>query len=103
MVESHYAAGGAAHTWSAKTDSGVYNFEAGPSLYSSMRSRGKSANPLAHVFQAIGEDLELIEYDNWNIFLPEGHWDSKVRSSLTALECGWVWNAFSLINIIELI
>ncbi|GMH42356.1 hypothetical protein BSKO_10275 [Bryopsis sp. KO-2023] len=78
VVESHYAAGGAAHTWSAKSKSGIYNFEAGPSLYSGMMSRGKSANPLAHVFQAIGEDLELLEYDNWNIFLPEGHWDAKV-------------------------
>lgn len=78
-MESHYAAGGAAHTWSAKSKDGIYKFEAGPSLYSGMATRGKSANPLSHVFQAIGEDLELLEYDNWNIFLPEGHWDAKVR------------------------
>lgn len=80
VVESHYAAGGAAHTWTARSKDGIYKFEAGPSLYSGMRSRGKSANPLAHVLQAIGEDLELLEYDNWNIFLPEGHWDAKVGS-----------------------
>lgn len=91
MVESHDRVGGAAHSWSARTQSGIYHFESGPSLYSGMRSRGKGANPLAHVFQviffdvfcltpfqAIGEELDLIEYSGWKIYFPEGEWFAKV-------------------------
>ncbi|CAD7702081.1 unnamed protein product [Ostreobium quekettii] len=74
VVESHYTPGGAAHTWM----SGDYHFESGPSLYSGMSSRGKGANPLAHVFQAIDEELELLTYNAWNIFFPEGHWLAQV-------------------------
>ena len=32
-----------------------FHFESGPSLYSGMASTGRSANPLAHVLQAIDE------------------------------------------------
>lgn len=34
--------------------------------------RGRSANPMAHVLQMIGEDLDLIQYNQWNVLLPEG-------------------------------
>jgi hypothetical protein len=37
-----------------------------------MAATGKDGNPLAHVLQAIGEPLDLIEYDQWNVLLPEG-------------------------------
>ena len=33
---------------------------------------GRAANPLAHVLQAIGEPLELLEYNSWNVVIPEG-------------------------------
>ena len=40
--------------------------------------RGRGANPIAHVMQAIGEKMDLIEYDKWQIFLPEGTFMTKV-------------------------
>ena len=43
--------------------------------------RGRGANPIAHVLQALGEDLELVEYDNWQILLPEGTFLTEVRAS----------------------
>ena len=42
--------------------------------------RGRGANPIAHVLQALGEDLELLEYDQWQVLLPEGTFMTKVRS-----------------------
>lgn len=46
-----------------------FHFESGPSLYSGMAARGRAANPLSHVLQAIGEPLDLIEYNCWNLVL----------------------------------
>jgi hypothetical protein len=37
-----------------------------------------AANPLAHVFQAVGEPLPLVEYDTWNVILPEGEFLTRV-------------------------
>lgn len=67
VCESHSVPGGAAHSF----ERDGYHFESGPSLYSGMDSKGPTANPLALVLQAIDEPLELIEYDVWNVFLPE--------------------------------
>jgi hypothetical protein len=58
-----------------------FHFESGPSLYSGLASRGKDGNPLAHVLQAIGEPLDLIEYDKWNVLLPEGDFLTTVGAS----------------------
>jgi len=74
VLESHTIPGGACHTWWSRG----YHFENGPSLYTGMNSRGKAGSPLAHVFQAIDEELELIEYDGWDLILPEGRWSTKV-------------------------
>lgn len=57
---------------------GGFHFESGPSLYSGMASRGRGANPLAHVLQAIDEPLELLEYNQWNIVIPEGEFLTEV-------------------------
>jgi hypothetical protein len=43
-----------------------------------MSSRGKEGNPLAHVLQAIGEELELVQYNTWNVLLPEGQFLTRV-------------------------
>jgi phytoene dehydrogenase-like protein len=67
VCESHTIPGGAAHAW---TRDG-YHFESGPSLYSGMAGRGPAANPLALVFQAINEPLKLLQYNEWNVLLPE--------------------------------
>eukprot|EP00891_Asterochloris_glomerata_P008859 jgi/Astpho2/8859/e_gw1.00129.7.1_t len=74
VCESHDIPGGAAHAW---VQDG-FHFESGPSLYSGMASTGRSANPLAHVLQAIDEPLDLIQYDSWNVILPEGEFLTKV-------------------------
>lgn len=58
-----------------------YHFESGPSLYSGMASSGKDGNPLAHVLQMVGEPLELLEYDSWNVLLPEGEFLTKVGAA----------------------
>ncbi|KAH7623714.1 hypothetical protein Ndes2526B_g00945 [Nannochloris sp. 'desiccata'] len=67
VCESHTIPGGAAHAWIRDG----YHFESGPSLYSGMAGRGPAANPLALVFQAINEPLELLQYNEWNVLLPE--------------------------------
>ncbi|WIA14506.1 hypothetical protein OEZ85_003026 [Tetradesmus obliquus] len=74
VVESHSEPGGAAHTWQR----GGYHFESGPSLYSGMNARGKDANPLAHVLQAIGEPLECVQYNTWNVLVPEGQFLTRI-------------------------
>ena len=40
-----------------------------------------AANPLAHVFQAVGEPLPLVEYNTWNVILPEGEFLTRVGAS----------------------
>jgi NADPH-dependent 2,4-dienoyl-CoA reductase/sulfur reductase-like enzyme len=67
VAEAHTAVGGAAHAYSRRG----FHFESGPSLYAGMAARGAGANPLAHVLQAIEEPLELVEYDEWQVFCPE--------------------------------
>jgi phytoene dehydrogenase-like protein len=74
VLESHDIPGGAAHSWVQKG----YHFESGPSLYSDMASTGRAANPLAQVLQAIGEPLDLIEYNTWNILVPEGEYLTEI-------------------------
>jgi len=75
VAESHTVPGGCAHSWVHPKG---YHFESGPSLYSGMAATGVEANPLAHIFQAIDEPLDLIEYNTWNVFLPEGTFLTKV-------------------------
>jgi hypothetical protein len=71
-----------------------YHFESGPSLYSGMNDVGVAANPLAHVFQAVGEPLPLIEYDEWNVLVPEGEFLTQVGATqflsvLQEVRRGW--------------
>ena len=49
--------------------------------------RGKSANPMAHVLQMIGEDLDLIQYNQWNVLLPEGTFLTQVGITLQPAGC----------------
>lgn len=51
-----------------------------------MAGRGPGANPLAHVFQALDEPLELLEYKTWNVVLPEGQFLTEVGG-----EVAWLW------------
>jgi hypothetical protein len=43
------------------------------------RARGRGANPIAHVLQAIDEPLDLIEYNRWNVIIPEGQFLTEAR------------------------
>ncbi len=43
--------------------------------------RGRAANPIAHVLQAIDEPLDLLTYNQWNVLLPEGDFMTKVGGS----------------------
>ena len=43
-----------------------------------MAGTGAAANPLALVLKAIDEPLDLVEYNQWNVFLPEGEFLTEV-------------------------
>ncbi|CAM9802104.1 unnamed protein product, partial [Discosporangium mesarthrocarpum] len=57
VCESHYQAGGCAHGF----ERGGYKFDSGPHLFSGM-SVSPTPNPLKHVLNAIGEDVEWLTY-----------------------------------------
>lgn len=44
--------------------------------------RGRDANPLAHVLQAIGEPLECKQYNTWNVVVPEGQFLTRVGAAV---------------------
>lgn len=50
-----------------------------PEHFAFAESAGRAANPLAQVLQAIDEPLELIEYNTWNILVPEGEYLTEVK------------------------
>lgn len=52
-----------------------------------MAGRGRAANPLAHVLQAIGEDLDLINYNSWNVLVPEGTFLTQVTTCCSCCYC----------------
>ena len=67
VLEAHSKPGGAAHGF-GKT----YHYESGPSLWSGL-GRWPSSNPLAQILRALGQELEVIEYRDWDVLFPEGH------------------------------
>lgn len=73
VCESHTIAGGAAHGFERQG----YHFDSGPSLYSGLSYR-PSTNPLRHVLDAIGEDLDWLTYDAWDCHFPEGSFRAAV-------------------------
>ena len=73
VCESHTIPGGAAHAF----ERNGFKFDSGPSLYSGL-SYSPSANPLRQVLDAIGEDLQWVNYDTWGCCLPEGDFDTSV-------------------------
>ncbi len=73
VCESHSIPGGAAHAFERQG----FKFDSGPSLYSGL-SYKPSSNPLRHVLDAIGEELECLTYDTWGCCLPEGDFDTSV-------------------------
>ncbi|CAN0387861.1 unnamed protein product [Ectocarpus sp. 12 AP-2014] len=70
VCESHTQPGGCAHGF----DRLGYKFDSGPSLFSGI----PTPNPLKHVLNAIGEDVEWLTYDTWGVSLPQGYFDNAV-------------------------
>ncbi|NEP19193.1 MAG: NAD(P)/FAD-dependent oxidoreductase [Leptolyngbya sp. SIO4C1] len=73
VCESHTIPGGAAHGF----ERSGFCFDSGPSLYSGL-SYSPSPNPLRQVLDAIGEDVDWLNYDTWGCCLPEGSFDTTV-------------------------
>ncbi|MEW5302257.1 MAG: hypothetical protein WDW36_005059 [Sanguina aurantia] len=67
VVESHYLAGGAAHSFEVQG----YHFDAGPSFFLGLTGpKGASINPLKQVLDAVGETIEAKSYDRWMLYSP---------------------------------
>lgn len=73
VCESHSIPGGAAHSF----ERNGFKFDSGPSLYSGLSS-SPSTNPLRHVLDAIGEDLDWVNYNTWGVYIPEGEFETTV-------------------------
>eukprot|EP00854_Cymbomonas_tetramitiformis_P019420 gene19420-23220_t len=67
ICESHYIAGGAAHSF----ERDGFKFDSGPSFYSGI-SNFPSVNPLGQVLDALDEPVPCVTYDRWICYLPEG-------------------------------
>jgi phytoene dehydrogenase-like protein len=70
VVEAHYHAGGAAHSFSvrAPSSSSLYHFDAGPSFFMGL-SQGQT-NPLKQVLDAVGERVDCAQYSRWIVHPP---------------------------------
>lgn len=80
VCESHSLPGGAAHGF----ERSGFKFDSGPSLYSGL-SYSPSPNPLRQVLDAIGEDVDWVNYDTWGCLLPEGEFETQVGAEQFAL------------------
>lgn len=75
VLESHYAAGGAAHGFKTRhKDVGDFYFDTGPSFFSGLNPDlpAKSSNPLRTILDAIEEPVECIPYTTFGLKFPEG-------------------------------
>jgi phytoene dehydrogenase-like protein len=67
VCESHVTPGGAAHGFEREG----FHFESGPSFFTGL-SVEQSANPMRQVLDQLGESLEVVSYDHWNVHFPDG-------------------------------
>ena len=67
VLESHSIPGGCAHGFELDG----YHFDSGPSFHSGLSMDG-SFNPVKQVLDLVGESVPCVQYDGWNIHLPEG-------------------------------
>ena len=61
LVEAHDVVGGCAHSF----DRGGYTCDSGPSLWAGCAQ--PSTSPLRQVFDAIGRDVDWVQYDGWGL------------------------------------
>lgn len=75
VLESHYAAGGAAHGFKTRLkDVGDFIFDTGPSFFSGLNPDlpPKDSNPLRTILDTIEEPVECIPYTTFGLKFPEG-------------------------------
>jgi len=75
VLESHYAAGGAAHGFTVrKKDVGDFIFDTGPSFFSGLNPNlpAKDSNPLRTILDVIQEPVDCIPYTTFGLKFPEG-------------------------------
>ncbi|PRW44458.1 carotene isomerase [Chlorella sorokiniana] len=70
VLESHYLAGGAAHSFEIQG----YSCDAGPSFFAGLSGPPGSSktNPLKLVLDAVGESVECVTYKKWIVYQPNG-------------------------------
>ncbi|PRW44291.1 ABC transporter A family member 7-like isoform B [Chlorella sorokiniana] len=70
VLESHYLAGGAAHSFEIQG----YSCDAGPSFFAGLSGPPGSSktNPLKLVLDAVGESVECVTYNKWIVYQPNG-------------------------------
>lgn len=66
VLESHYAAGGVAHGFEAKSDAGTFKFDTGPSFFCGL-STERSLCPVKHALDAVDEKVVCATYDRFCI------------------------------------
>jgi len=79
VLESHYAAGGAAHGFTVRHSNNnnkedLFHFDTGPSFFSGLNPDvpAKASNPARTVLEAIGERVECVPYTTFGLKFPEG-------------------------------
>ncbi|CAJ1945080.1 unnamed protein product [Cylindrotheca closterium] len=75
VLESHYAAGGAAHGFKTRhKDVGDFYFDTGPSFFSGLNPDlpAKTSNPLRTILDVIDEPVECVPYTTFGLKFPEG-------------------------------
>jgi len=73
ICESHYQAGGVAHSFKRKG----YKFESGPSLWSGLESISNTS-PLGQILYLLDEQIEVKRYKGWKVLVPEAEFDLEV-------------------------
>ena len=77
VMESHYAAGGAAHGFKVRQKGidGDFHFHTGPSFFAGLNPTlpSKASNPLRTILDAIEEPVECAPYTTFGLALPEGN------------------------------
>mmetsp|Transcript_6409 Transcript_6409/g.12804 ORF Transcript_6409/g.12804 Transcript_6409/m.12804 type:complete len:487 (-) Transcript_6409:142-1602(-) len=91
VLESHYAAGGAAHGFEVDG----FKFDTGPSFFCGMTETG-SLNPVKMVLSALGETLPCVSYDKFIYHFPSdkvelpvfGDWERYLDSVRSVSQTG---------------
>lgn len=73
VLEAHTIPGGAAHSFTRRTEKGEFTFDSGPSLFSGLTGAKSSSNPLLFVLRAAGVELPVVRYPAWGCYFEDKH------------------------------